>query len=177
MKRTASIVAAVLVTALFSQTAFAALAVPGRKRTFVNDYANVMDAGAKKELEATLKDFKKRHPKMEIVVTVMPSLEGMTMDTFLHETAFKWRRLWPFPNESRVHYIVAVKEHTMRIGVSHTLEQVLTTEVSQDIVKNVAFPAFKNGDYTTGIREGVRRIVDILEPMKYVKNTYVLSYN
>ncbi len=165
LKRTGVFITAMLVFTFISQAAFAAVKVPGRTRFSVNDYANVIDADTKRQLETLLKDFNKRHKQIEIVLTTIPSLEGTKLQTFVHEYAYKWRRIWPMRNESRVHFVVAVKEQRMRLGVSHTLEGILTENVSQKLLDEVILPEFAKQNYSEGIRQGTLKIVEILEPV------------
>ena len=54
----------------------------------------------------------------------------------------------------------------MRLGVSHSLEGVLTEDISKKLLDEVILPQFSKENYAEGIRLGTLQILDILEPIE-----------
>jgi uncharacterized protein len=59
--------------------------------------------------------------------------------------------------------IVAKNDRTVRIEVGYGLEGVLNDATSKRIVSEVIIPRFRQGDFAGGIREGVDRMIQVVE--------------
>ncbi len=162
MKKATFLIVWSLMAIFFTQTSYS-FEMPRRTHFKVNDYAGVIDQQTKDYLENYLKEFKKRHRKIEIIVTTLPSLEGMPFDLFMREYAYKWRRIWPFDNEHRVHFVVIVNDRKTRFGVGYALENVLSKPIIKKLVDEVVVPEFKQNHYSEGVRKGVEFIVNLLD--------------
>jgi uncharacterized protein len=57
---------------------------------------------------------------------------------------------------------VAPNERKVRIEVGYGLEPIMTDAMSKLIIDNAILPAFRKGDFSGGIRAGVRDIKDVL---------------
>lgn len=131
-----------------------ALNVPGRTPRKVNDYAQVIDAKAERKIEALL-DRLESTKKVELIVSTFPSLEGMPFDRFVASYARKWRRLWPFENDRRIHFVVIVGDAKMRLGVGRPLQRDLTADESAALLGEKVAPYFEKKQYADGIAIGV----------------------
>ncbi len=59
--------------------------------------------------------------------------------------------------------LVAPKERRMRIEVGYGLEGIMTDGRAGGIIRDVMTPHFKSGDYNTGIAEGAKAVIAVLE--------------
>lgn len=129
---------------------------PGKPTGFVNDYANVMSAGAKANLEAELVNFESA-TKHEIVVVVIPSLKGDYIENFA-EKLFKEWGIGKDKADNGVLYLIAKEDRQARVEVGYGLEGALTDTQTKVIQEKVANPKFKEEKYDEGITLAVAEI-------------------
>jgi uncharacterized protein len=115
----------------------------------VNDYAGVLDAQAKSAIDAKLAAFE-RDSSTQIVVAVIPSLDGDAIEDVATRTVERWG-LGRKDRNNGVLLLVAMGERRARIEVGYGLEDRLTDALSRRILEDRLFPAFRTGDYGAGI--------------------------
>jgi len=155
------IAAVFVLSVFFAGTAWAAQ-IPGRTNFLVNDYAGVLEPAAKAQLEKTLDDFKKSR-RIELIVTTVSSTEGMDPDTFMKKYAKKWRWIWPFESDRRVHIALFVREKNLRIGVGRVLEKQLPPAEVRRIIVQLMVPELVQKRYTAAVNAGVKLVIANLE--------------
>ena len=138
------------------------LEIPGRTRYKVNDYAGVIDVSTKEYLEKFLTDFGKEHKKIEIIVTTIPSLEGMPLNAFMHEYTPKWRRAWPFEKDRRIHFVVVPADSKTVFGIGRAVQNLVTPAAADHIIKEIVLPEFRNSKYNEGVKKGIEAITRLL---------------
>ncbi len=144
-----------------------ALDIPGRTSHKVNDYAEVIDPMTEQKLEILLNRLQREGPKgAEVIVSTFPSLDGMSFERFIVDYAHKWRRIWPFENDKRVHFVIIVNDGKMRIGVGYPFENDLPGSKVKELLNDKVTPYFKLRRYSEGIVAGVLGIVGALGGIK-----------
>jgi uncharacterized protein len=150
--------AAAALVLLFS-TALAAQNVPAPSGP-VNDFANVLDAASREQLTALVTALEK-DTSAEIAVATVTSLDGLPVD----EYANRLFTAWGVGRQSRdngVLVLVAPADREIRIEVGYGLEGVLPDGLAGAIIREQFLPRFRDGDYKTGIVDGVTRIAAIV---------------
>jgi uncharacterized protein len=95
------------------------------------------------------------------VIYTARSLQGYEIEDFGYQLGRAWQ-IGQKGKDNGVVLIVAPNERKVRIEVGRGLEPQLTDAMSRLIIENAILPAFRRGDFTAGIKAGVRDIRDIL---------------
>jgi uncharacterized protein len=119
---------------------------------YVNDFAALLDAGARAELEALLRETEQA-TTAEIAVATVTSLDGLTVEEYANQLFQAWG-IGQQANDNGVLVLVAPNEREMRIEVGYGLEPVLPDGLAGEIIRTEFLPQFKSGDYSAGIRQG-----------------------
>jgi len=135
---------------------FAALPVPALTGR-VNDYAGMISAPVKAELEAKIKQFETAE-STQIVILTVPSLKGDVIEDFSIRVVEAWK-IGQKGKDNGVLLIVSKDDHKVRIEVGFGLEGKLTDLVSGHITRNEIVPAFKAGQFDAGFTKGVTAII------------------
>lgn len=123
---------------------------------FVNDYAGVVDAATKQELETKLKDLKDTtSPPVEIAVAVVKT----TGDRAIFDYSLAVARGWGIgskqdDNPSALLFI-AVDDRKYFTQVSKDLEDELPDGVVGALQRQYLVPEFKKGNYSKGISDTI----------------------
>ncbi len=139
--------------------------IPSHGGVWVHDYAGVLSAPAKAQLEALLQAHRDS-TSSQIAVLIIPSLEGGDIDGYAVDVFKEWK-LGQAKKDNGVLFLVAMQERQMRIEVGYGLEGVLTDAMSSRINRNEVAPYFREGNYEGGIQAGVIAII------KTIAGTYV----
>lgn len=102
----------------------------------------------------------------QVVVYIFNSLEGGTIEQYANEVFNQWE-IGTKENNNGILLIVAINDRKMRIEVGYGLESYLTDLEASDIIENEIKPSFKQGDYNTGVLNGVQNII------YGIRNSYV----
>ncbi len=124
------------------------------------DNANLLTPEDRAAIEAELAALEQKSSDQIAVVTV-PSLEGFAIEDY----GVRLGRYWGIGQKGKdngVILIVAPNERKVRIEVGRGLEPQLTDLMSNLIIQNAMLPAFRRGDFSGGIRAGVRDIKDVV---------------
>lgn len=154
---------------LFTLGSFAQFKIPPKptkvtEQTSVFDYANLLKPDQKKALETKLINYADT-TSTQIVVTIIPSLEGEYEGTLAPEWAHKWE-IGQKGKDNGVFILLAEKERKIWIAPGYGLEHILTAGINGEIIRNYIIPEFKKGDYYQGLNEGTTQL------MKLFSGTY-----
>lgn len=97
----------------------------------------------------------------QIAVFTTPGLQGYEIEDY----GYRLGRAWGIGQKDKDNgaiLIVAPKDRKVRIEVGRGLEPHLTDAMSDMIVQKTILPAFRRGDFSGGIRAGVRDMKDVL---------------
>lgn len=130
---------------------------PGAPSGFVNDYAGVIPEQDQIRLETELTQLA-ASSSVEIAVVTLSNLDGDTIENVAVELFAEWG-IGDESNDSGVLLLVAMEERAVRIEVGYGLEGALTDAQSSLIIRNYITPAFKEGQYVSGIEAAVAEIM------------------
>jgi uncharacterized protein len=134
---------------------------PGKPTGFVNDFAGIISAAEKTELETTLTELEKQ-TGAEVSVVTIPSLGNETVETYAVKLFEEWG-IGKKGEDNGLLLLVALEEKKVRIEVGYGLEGYITDVRSSAIIRNVLTPAFKNGNYGEGILSATRMIAEVIK--------------
>jgi uncharacterized protein len=97
----------------------------------------------------------------QVVVVTLASLQGYTIEDFGYQLGRHWG-IGQSGRDNGALLIVAPKEHKTRIEVGYGLEDRLTDAQSRIIIEQVMLPAFRRGDYDTGVLDGTAAVLRVL---------------
>jgi uncharacterized protein len=127
----------------------------------VNDFAGVLDASVEAEIDQLLANLE-RKTSSEVAVAVVTSLDGMSVEEYANRMFKAWG-VGQAKQDNGVLVLVAPTERDMRIEVGYGLEGVLPDGLAGEIIRDRFTPRFRDNDYSGGIRDGVRRVVEVVE--------------
>jgi uncharacterized protein len=126
----------------------------------VVDQAQALSAGERADLEGKLADLETKSG-IQLVVATVSSLGGEEIEPYANALFRAWK-LGEAKKNNGVLFLIAPKEHRMRIEVGYGLEGTLTDATSALIIANAVAPRFKAGDYDGGVARGVDDIITVL---------------
>jgi uncharacterized protein len=144
---------------LLANTALAAPDFPALTGRVV-DNATLLDVADRKALDAELAALEAKTTDQLVIVT-LPSLQGYPIEEFGYQLGRHWG-IGQADKDNGVLLIVAPNEREVRIEVGRGLEPVLTDALSRLIIERAILPRFRDGDFVSGIKDGVRDIVQVL---------------
>lgn len=122
----------------------------------VVDNADLLSAADEQALTEELKALEEESSDQLVVVT-LPSLQGYPIEDFGYQLGRYWG-IGTANLDNGVLLIVAPNERKVRIEVGYGLEPILTDALSKIIIENAILPRFRAGDFSGGIKDGVRDI-------------------
>ncbi len=146
----------ILLSFLFAHKVLS-LSIPEKPSGYINDYANLLSPPAKEKLKNILYNFEKETTNQVVIVT-FNSLNGESPENFSIHLAEKWK-IGTKKNDNGIILLIFKKEHEVRIEVGYGLEGVLPDIKADQIIRNEIIPAFKEGDFDSGILNGVNGII------------------
>jgi uncharacterized protein len=126
----------------------------------ITDQAELLSAEDYTAIQAELAALEQKSTDQFAVVTVK-SLDGLPIEDY----GYRLGRKWGIGQEGKnngIMLIIAPNERKVRIEVGRGLEPIMTDAMSSLIIHNAILPEFRKGDYSAGIRAGVRDIKDVL---------------
>jgi uncharacterized protein len=124
------------------------------------DNANLINTADRAAIEAELQALEETSTDQVAVVTV-PSLDGYEIEDYGIGLARKWQ-IGQKTKDNGILLIVAPNERKVRIEVGRRLEPLMTDTMSKLIIENAILSKFRRGDFSGGIRDGVRDIKAVL---------------
>lgn len=125
------------------------------------DNANLLTPQDKAAIEAELAAIEAKSTDQVVVVT-LPDLQGYAIDDYGYQLGRKWG-IGQKGKDNGVLLIVAPNDRKVRIETGRGLEQHLTDAMGRIIIENAILPKFRRGDFSGGIRDGVRDIKATIE--------------
>jgi len=127
----------------------------------VTDLTGTLSADQIQGLEETLQAFEARKGS-QIAVLIVPTTQPETIEQFGIRVADQWKLGRKGVDDGAI-LIVAKDDRTLRIEVGYGLEGVLNDATSKRIVSEIIIPRFRDGDFPGGIRDGVDRMIQVME--------------
>lgn len=149
----------VLLLWVFALTAQAGLKFPELTGRVV-DNAQMIEPAVREQLVQQLNAHEKTTGEQLVVVT-LPDLQGTDIADFGYQLGRYWGIGQKDKNNGAL-LIVARAERKLRIEVGYGLEDRLTDAQSSVIINQVITPAFKAGNFSKGISDGVSAMLVVL---------------
>ncbi|MGE0084051.1 MAG: YgcG family protein [Desulfococcaceae bacterium] len=126
--------------------------------SWVSDYAGILTNEQKLELDGILREIETTD-STQIFVCIMNKIpEGFVLEGYVNDLFSQWK-IGQSKKDNGVLLAVFIQDRKMRIEVGYGLEDRLTDAQSMMIISNEITPAFKSGDYYSGIKKGVQGIL------------------
>lgn len=149
---------------LNSSFLFAQFTIPEKPsfQTSVYDYANVLSAQEKTQLEEKLIRYSDSTTTQIVVITI-ESLKGEDIGILTP----KWGQTWGIggtaKDDNGVIILLAKAERKIWISAGYGLEDRLTAGIGGEISRNVIIPEFKAGSYYRGLDKGADALFDVFK--------------
>lgn len=127
----------------------------------IADLANVIDAATEADLDRRLDELEQKTTS-EIALVTVPSLDGVPVEDYAVRLFKEWG-IGQAKSDNGVLVLVAPNEREMRIEVGYGLEGVLPDGLAGEVIREQFIPRFRDNDYNGGIRDGVVRVIEIVE--------------
>jgi len=154
-----------LLLAFFTSSCiFAQFTIPEKPsfQTSVYDYANVLTAVEKSQLEEKLIRYSDSTTTQIVVITI-ESLKGEDVS----QLATKWGQTWGIggtaKDDNGVIILLAKNEKKIAINPGYGLEDRLTAGLGGTIIRNIIIPEFKAGSFYNGLDKGTDAIIDVFK--------------
>ncbi|MCD6332192.1 MAG: TPM domain-containing protein [Bacteroidales bacterium] len=163
MKKNIPLLLILFITAFLNPLSAQDLPDPMSPPRLVNDFAKVLPADQAALLEQKLFEFNNQTSTQIYVVTVS-DLHGYEKADYTTRLAEKWG-VGQKGKDNGI--MMLIKPKTARekgeifIAVGYGLEGVVPDAVTNRIIRNEILPAFKNGDYFTGINQGINTLMKL----------------
>ncbi|TDW44252.1 uncharacterized protein EV144_1091 [Flavobacterium sp. 270] len=154
-----------LLIAFFTFTSiFAQFTIPEKPsfQTSVYDYANVLSAGEKSQLEEKLIRYSDSTTTQIVVITI-ESLKGEDIGILTPKWAQQWGIGGTAKDDNGVLILLAKDERRIWISPGYGLEDRLTAGIGGEITRNIIIPEFKAGSYYNGLDKGTSAIIDVFK--------------
>ncbi|MBC2655296.1 TPM domain-containing protein [Pseudomonas sp. MSSRFD41] len=149
----------VLLFWVFAATVQAELKFPALSGRVVDD-AQLIEPATRARLSDELQAHEQATGEQVVVVT-LANLQGASIEDFGYRLGRHWGIGQKDKNNGAL-LIVARDEHKLRIEVGYGLEDRLTDAQASVIINQVMVPAFKSGQFSKGIDDGVSAMLLVL---------------
>ena len=163
-KKNSPVFLKLLVCFFITSLSFAQYTIPEipKLQTSVYDYANVLSAAEKSQLEEKLIHYADSTTTQIVVITI-ESLKGEDVS----QLATKWGQTWGIggtkKDDNGVIILLAKAERKIAINPGYGLEDRLTAGTGGEIIRNIIIPEFKAGSYYNGLDKGTTAIIDVFK--------------
>lgn len=131
-------------------------------QTSVYDYANVLSADEKTQLEEKLIRYSDS-TSTQIVVITIESLKGEDIGILTPKWGQEWGIGGSKENDNGVIILLAKAERKIWISAGYGLEDKLTAGIGGEITRNIIIPEFKAGSYYRGLDKGADALFDVFK--------------
>jgi uncharacterized protein len=145
-------------------SSFAQFTIPEKPsfQTSVYDYAKVLSADEKAQLEEKLIRYSDSTTTQIVVITI-ESLKGEDVSLL----ATKWGQTWGIggteKDDNGVIILLAKAEKKIAINPGYGLDDRLTAGIGGEIIRNIIIPEFKAGSYYNGLDKGADALFDVFK--------------
>lgn len=129
-------------------------------KMWATDLTNTLTKSELNELNIRLKTYQDTTSN-QILVLMIPSLEGYPIEMLAEETATK-NKIGTEKNDNGILLLIAKDDRELRIEVGYGLEGAVPDAIASSIIRNVIRPNFRNDNYYQGISEGISAIISAI---------------
>lgn len=127
----------------------------------VVDQGELLSPAAEAQLTERL-DMHEQQTGNQLVVVTLPSLEGNNIEDYGYQLGRHWG-IGQQGEDNGALLIVSRDDRKVRIEVGYGLEGSLTDALSSAIIHQRILPQFRQGDFESGIEQGVEAMLGILD--------------
>jgi uncharacterized protein len=138
----------------------AQLPEPMRPARLVNDFAGILQADEREQLERMLVAYDDSTSTQICIVTIR-TLDGYEVADYANRLFEKWG-IGGKQNNNGVLLLLALEERKVRIETGYGVEDRLTDALSRRIIEQQLLPAFRQQAYAKGFNAAVTTITEIL---------------
>ncbi len=135
----------------------------------VSDFAGVMNPGDLADVEKTLTELEQK-TGAQISVVTLKTLEGGQIDDFANRLFARWG-IGQKGKDNGLLLIAAIEDRKVRIETGYGFEGILPDAKAGRLIDQVVRPAFRNGDYSGGLRNGAMAMASLAASASGVKLT------
>lgn len=129
---------------------------PLTRTGFVNDYAGVVDAATKQQLETKIKDFRDTtNPRVELVVAVVKTTGDRPIFDYSLAVSRGWKIGSKLDDNPSALLFIAIDDRKYFTQVSRDLEDELPDGVVGSLQRQYLVPEFKKQNYSKGISDTI----------------------
>lgn len=150
-----------MVCFLFTQVSLAQYNIPKKPdfQTSVYDYATLLNAAEKAQLEEKLVRYSDSTTTQIVVITI-ESLQNEDVSAL----ATRWAQTWGLgqaKEDNGTIILVAKNDRKIAIQPGYGLEDRLTAGQGGEIIRNIISPEFKAGSYYNGLDKGINALFEV----------------
>lgn len=127
------------------------------KQGWITDYADILKPAEKSRISAQLAAYEKETCH-QILVVIVPSLEGEQIKDFSQRTATAWD-MGQSGYGNGILLSIAIQEGSVRIETGSAFEWFLQQGTSDRILNEVMFPLFRQDRFVDGLEQGLVEIM------------------
>ena len=147
-----------IIAVAHAATAFASDPLPQKPSRYVSDNAGVLSPNTVSALNLRLEAFERETSNQVIVATFPKVPDGYVLEDFTQRTAEAWG-IGQEKDDNGVALFVFPNDRRTRIEVGYGLEGALPDAIAKRIIENEMLPAFRAGDFDSGVRRAVTAIM------------------
>ncbi len=160
MKRSLLVFLILILSALSSLSVWAKDAQLPSALGYINDFVNVVSPSDQEEINRFSKELE-ANTAAQVAVAIVETTEPETIEEYSVRLFKKWG-IGQKGKDNGVLFLIATKDHTLRIEVGYGLEGVLTDAICSGIINQIVVPQFKQGQISKGILEGSKAIISLI---------------
>ncbi|MEO7660106.1 MAG: TPM domain-containing protein [Pyrinomonadaceae bacterium] len=131
---------------------------------FVNDYAGVIDAVTKQQLESKLKNLRDTtNPSVEIAIAVVRTTGDRTIFDYSMAVARGWKIGSKEDDNPAALLFIAIDDRKYFTQVSRNLEDELPDAMAGSLQRQYLVPEFKKGNYGKGISDTIDAYIAVIQ--------------
>ena len=134
---------------------------PTRSSTLITDFTNTLSKDNLTSLESKLVAFNDS-TSTQIAVVLMHSTGNYEIADYSVQLFNQWK-IGQASKNNGVLILVAVDDHKVWITTGYGIEGVLPDALCKRIIDQDIVPAFRRGDYNTGLEDGINSIMSIVK--------------
>src|SRR3970040_2277666 len=164
LKKNTTISLKLFVCFLFTQIGFAQFTIPEKPtlQTSVYDYANILSATEKAQLEEKLIKYSDSTTTQIVIITI-ESLKGEDIGILTPKWGQQWGIGGTAKDDNGVLILLAKAERKIWISPGYGLEDRLTAGIGGEITRKIIITEFKAGSYYRGLDKGTDAIIDVFK--------------
>jgi uncharacterized protein len=127
---------------------------------YVSDFAGIVSADDRRVIETVAKELDQK-TSAQLAVVMVKTTAPDTIENYAVRLFAQWG-IGKKGKDNGVLLLVAVNDRTVRIETGYGLEGALTDLTCQQIISRIIIPNFKQGQFSRGVLDGTKAIVNLV---------------